>query len=73
MQLERTDKTTLEYFFFRQGKRPVGFLDKLRFIGDVTETARSGIKVFGRLFQKAAPIQRAERWSPLASGETPYR
>jgi len=42
----------------------------LQFIGDVTETARSGIKVSVKPFQRLAPIQRAERWSPLASGET---
>jgi len=44
--------------------------DKLRFIGDVTETARSGIKVSVKPFQRLAPIQRAERWSPSAEGET---
>jgi len=42
----------------------------LQFIGDVTETARSVIKVSVKPFQRLAPIQRAERWSPLASGET---
>jgi len=29
-------------------------------------------EVFARLFQKAALIQRAERWSPSAEGETPF-
>ena len=35
--------------------------------------SRSVIKVFARLFQKAALIQRAERWSPSADGEIPNR
>jgi len=67
--------------FFRSVRESAGALvfleteerDKLRFIGDVTETAQSGIKVSVKPFQRLAPIQRAERWSPLASGEIPYR
>jgi hypothetical protein len=47
--------------------------DKLGFMGGFMATARSGIKVSVKPFQRLAPIQRAERWSPLASGETPYR